>query len=79
VWHRNLQKSVDVVVARYGVRATTTSIGKKENEKGDLRIDVPVFVVVLLLPNPPKVEAVLLFWPKAPPPPPKNDMVGDVD
>jgi hypothetical protein len=38
-----------------------------------------VFVVVLLLPNPPKVEAVLLFWPKPPPPLPKNDMVGDVD
>jgi hypothetical protein len=34
--------------------------------------------VVLLAPNPPKLE-VGLFWPKPPPPPNPNDMVGDVD
>lgn len=47
-------------------------IGKKTKS------DVPVFAVVLLLPNPPKLEVGLL-WPKPPPPPNPNDMVGDVD
>jgi hypothetical protein len=41
--------------------------------------DLPVVVVLVLLPNPPKPELVLLllFEPKPPKPPEPNDMLGE--